>query len=58
MEKQEVSASSSLKTLHSFIVKEGLLRVEGTLQQFPLPYQTMQQMILPSKFQFTNWLRQ
>jgi len=47
MENQEVSASSSLKTLHPFIDKEGLLRGEGTLQQFSLPYQTMQQKVLP-----------
>jgi len=47
MEKQEVAASSSLKTLHPFIDKEGLLRVGGRLQQSTLPYQTMHQMILP-----------
>ena len=40
-EKQEVASSSSLKTLHTFIVKEGLLRVGGRLQQSTLPYQAM-----------------
>ena len=54
MEKQEVSDSSFLKKLHPFIDKEGLLRVEGALQQFHLPYQTMQQMIFPSNHQFTK----
>jgi len=29
MEQQQVAASSSLKTLHPFIDKEGLLRVGG-----------------------------
>jgi len=37
MKHPDVTASSSLKTLHPFIDKEGLLRVEGTIQQFPLP---------------------
>jgi len=37
MEQQEVTASSSLKTLHPFIDKEGLLRVGGRLQQSTLP---------------------
>jgi len=32
MKKQEVAASSYLKTLHPFIDKEGLLRVGGRLQ--------------------------
>jgi len=32
MEQQEVAASRSLKTLHPFINKEGLLRVGGRLQ--------------------------
>jgi len=54
MEQQEVAASSSLKTLHPFIDKEGLLRVGGRLQQYTLPYQTMHQMILPSNLHFTN----
>ena len=39
MEQQEVAASISLKTLHPFIDKEGLLRVGGRLQQSTLPYQ-------------------
>jgi hypothetical protein len=38
MEQQEVAASSSLKTLHPFTDKEGLLRVGGRLQQSVLPY--------------------
>jgi len=46
MEQQEVAVSSSLKTLHPFIDKDGLLRVGGRLQQSTLPYQTMHQMIL------------
>ena len=54
MEQQEVAASSSLKTLHPFIDKGGLLRVGGSLQQFALPYQTMHQMILPSNHHFTK----
>ena len=54
MEQQDVSASSSLKTLHPFIDKEGLLRVGGRLQQFTLPYQTMHHMILPSNHHFTK----
>jgi len=54
MEQQEVSASSSLKTLHPFIVKEGLLRVGGRLQQSTLSYQTMHQMILPSNHHCTK----
>jgi archaellum biogenesis ATPase FlaH len=29
MEQQEVTATSSQKTLHSFINQEGILRVEG-----------------------------
>ena len=54
MQQQEVSASSSLKTLHPFTDKEGLLRVGGRLQQSTLPYQTIHQMILPSNHQFTK----
>jgi len=54
MEQQEVAASISLKTLHSFIDKEGLLRVRGSLQQSTLPYQTMHHMILFSNHQFTK----
>ena len=54
MEQLEVTASSSLKTLHPFIDKEGLLRLEGRLQQSTLPYQTMHQMILPSNHHFTK----
>jgi len=41
MEQKVVAASSSLKILHPFIGKEGLLRVGGRLQQSTLPYQTM-----------------
>jgi len=54
MEKQEVTVSSSLKTLHPFIDMEGLLKVGGRLQQSKLPYQTMHQMILPSNHHFTE----
>jgi len=54
MEQQEVAASSSFKTLHPFIDKDGLLRVGGRLQQSTLPYQTMHQMILPLNHYFTN----
>ena len=54
IEQQEVAARSSLKTLHPFIDKEGLLRVGGRLQQSTLPYQTMHQMILPSNHHFTK----
>jgi len=54
MEQQEVAASSSLKTLHPLIDKEGLLRVGGRLQQSTLPYQTMHQTILPSNHHFTQ----
>jgi len=39
MEQQEVAASSSLKTMHPFIDKKGLLRVGGRLLQSTLPYQ-------------------
>jgi len=54
MEQHEVAASSSLKTLHPFIEKEGLLRVGGRLQQSTLPYRTMHQIILLSNHHFTK----
>jgi hypothetical protein len=54
MEQQEVTSTSSLKTLHPFIDQEGLLRVGGRLQQPALPYQAMHQMILPSSHHFTK----
>jgi len=54
MEQQQVTTSSSLKTLHPFIDKEGLLREGGRLQQSMLPYQAMHQMILPSNHHFTK----
>ena len=54
MEQQEVAASTSLKTLHPFIDKEGVLRVGGRLQQYTLPYQTIHQIILPSNHHFTK----
>jgi len=54
MEQQEVAASSSLKTLHPFMDKEGLLGVGGRLQHSMLPYQTMHQMILLSNHHFTK----
>ena len=53
MVQQEVAASSSPKTLHPFIDKEGLLRVGGRLQSM-LPYQAMHRMILPSNHHFTT----
>jgi len=52
MENQEVAATSSLKILHPFIDKEGLLRVGGQLQQSMLPYQARHQMILPPNHHF------
>jgi len=54
MEQQEDASTSSLKTLHPFIDQEGLLRVGGRLQQSNLPYQAMQQMILPPNHHFTK----
>jgi hypothetical protein len=54
MEQQEVTSTSSLKTLHPFIDQEGLLRVGGRLQQPALPYQTIHQMILPTSHRFTK----
>jgi len=54
MEKQEFARSSSLKTLNTFIDKEGFLLVGGRLQQSTLPYQTIHQMILPKNHHFTN----
>ena len=38
LEHQEVSATSSLKTLHPFIDQEGFLRMGGWLQQYTLLY--------------------
>jgi len=52
-EQQEVSASISLKTLHSSIDKEVPLRLGGSLQKSTLHYLTMHQMILPSNHHFT-----
>jgi hypothetical protein len=54
MEQQEVATTSSLKTLHPFIDKKGLLRVGGRLQQSTLPYQAIHLMILPTSHHFTN----
>ena len=54
MEQRKIASISSLKTLHSFIDKEGLLRVGGRLQQSTLPYQAMHQMILPANHHFTK----
>lgn len=51
---QVISKSSSLKTLHPFLDKEGILRVGGRLQQSSLPYQSMHQIILPSNHHFTK----
>jgi hypothetical protein len=54
MEQQEVTATNSLKTLHSFINQEGILRVGERLQQSTLPYQAIHQMILPANHHFTR----
>jgi len=54
VETQEVAVNSSLKTLHPFLDKEGLLRVRGRLQHSTLPYQTRHHMILPANHHFTN----
>jgi len=54
--KQDVASSISLKTLHSFIDKQALLRVGGRLQQATLPYRIMQQIILPLNHHFTQSL--
>lgn len=51
---QQVSNKSSLKTLHPFLDHEGILRVGGRLQQSTLPYQAIQQVILPSSHHFTK----
>jgi len=52
-EKHVVAVNSSLKTLHPFLDKEGLLRVGGRLQHYTLPYQTRHRMILPSNHHFS-----
>ena len=54
MEQQDMSSSSSLKTLHPFIEKDCLLKEGGRLQQSTLPYQTMHMTILPAKHHFTK----
>jgi len=54
IENQEFAARSSLKKLHTFIDKDGLLKVGGRLQQSTLPYQYMHQMILTANHHFTN----
>jgi hypothetical protein len=51
---QEVSSTSSLRALHPFIDKEGILRVGGRLQQSALSYQSMHQVILPPNCHFTK----
>jgi hypothetical protein len=51
---QEVSKTSSLKTMHPFIDQEGLVRVGGRLQQLTLPYHTIHQMIVPPNHHFTK----
>jgi len=51
---QEVSSSSTLKTLHPFLDQKGILRVEGRLQQSELSYQTMHQIILPPNCHLTK----
>jgi len=54
MEKQEVASTSSLKTLHPYIDKEGLLIVGGRLQHSNLPYHATNQMIFPPNHHFTK----
>ena len=56
LECQEVSTTSSLKTLHPFIDDKGILRVGGRLQQSTLPYHVIHQIILPPKHHFTKLL--
>jgi len=56
MEPKEFAASSSLKSLHPFIGKEGSPRVGGSLQQSTLPFQRMHQMILTAKLHFTKFV--
>jgi hypothetical protein len=51
---QEVSAKSSLRTLHPFIDDKGVLRVGGRLQQSNLPYHVIHQVILPPRHHFTK----
>ena len=51
---QEVSSSSTLKTLHPFLDQKGILRVGGRLQQSELSYQTMHQIILPPNCHLTK----
>jgi hypothetical protein len=53
---KEVSCASSLRTLHPFIDKEGILRAGGggRFQQSTLLYQFMHQVILPYSFHFTK----
>jgi hypothetical protein len=51
---QEVSTTSSLKTLHPLIDQEGLIRVGGRLQHSILPYDTMHPVILHPDHHFTK----
>jgi len=54
LECQEVSTTSSLRTLHLFIADEGIRRVEGRLQQSTFPYYVIYQIILPPKHYFSK----
>jgi len=54
MECQEVAATRSLTTLHPFIDQEGIIRVEGRLQESTLTYQIIHQMNLPSNHHFSR----
>ena len=56
LEFQEVSTTSSLKTLHPFIDDKGILRVGGRLQQSTLSYHVIHQIILPPRHYFTKLL--
>jgi len=54
LESQEVSTTSSLKTLHPFIDDKCILRVEGRPQQSTFPYHAIHQIILPRRHHFTK----
>jgi hypothetical protein len=49
----EIATTSTLKT-YPFIDQEGILRVGRRLQQSALPYQAIQQMILPASHHLTR----
>ena len=51
---QEVSTTSSIKTLHPFIDQQGLIRVGGRLQHSALPYDIKHPIILPPTHHLTK----